>query len=1016
MRLILCFILSFSCIGITIAQSIPSKNITINDGLPSNSIKCFFKDSRGYLWIGTDAGLCRYDGKNMKVYNESNGLKYTQVWSIIEDKKHNLWFSVYGSGLAKFDGKKFTYFNKKNGLINNNIRKVHYSKKNDCLILATENGVSIFDGNKFKSFQKKNGINGFQIVGIDEFKDKILITSSYNGVYALEVNKDLTKSKLDSLFYLNIVYSSFHNSDNYYCCGPDQILYTKNIKNGTIDSIKNPIIWNYSKANSSIYCSAWNVTDPNGGLFEFKNNSITNITQKANITSNGLWCNNYDQATKQLWVGSINKGVFRVDLSRRIEQYNASYFGLKELQIQELFTDKNGSIWIGAKDNILILNKAKKLIVITKSVLQEKVKRYIQTNSKLLQVDLDYIKLNKQIGFTSFNITSDAEGYIWVNNTWGLFCLDSALNIKHFYGSDGGHAIFDKHDKLYYGHMYGKINRLQNKFDRNENSYYFKDNQNIPTDINKIVKQELEDLIWFGTNYKGLFLLENGKFTSLLQQQKFKESNIKELILNSKNELIIGTNNGSVFVTKWDGQKLLIIKEFKPYKDIVGTSISFIEYDDGTYFIGTNKGINILQNNRFVKLLDKSEGLEDIQFNDCVKDKNANLWIASNNGLIKLNTTSILKEIHQSKAPIRINELFVNGNRYTKKLAYTWGAISNDEIELTHKQNDVQILFSSINSFNANKNVYRYKIDGLSKGWSKFLPTGSIQLLGVPNGKYLIHIEGKNIGTGCTFKSKIITLIITPPFWKTIWFIALILFVITITIYIFIRYRIKSIEVKEREKAEITNKLTETKLEALRAQMNPHFTFNAMNSIQNYIIDNDTTNALHYLGEFSKLIRQTLENASEKLMSLETEIRFLESYMNVQKMRFDKVTTSIKMDHSVDKYRTLLPPLILQPFIENAFEHAFENDSDKHQTIDIHFFIDDKKLVCTIRDNGTGFQKGATNSFHKSFGQKLTKDRLDLLNREFETRDFNYEITNLKTVDSNLSGTEVRITFLLLLE
>ena len=124
MRLILCFILSFICIGITIAQSIPSKNITLNEGLPSNNIKCFFKDSRGYMWIGTDAGLCRYDGKNYKVYNESNGLKYTQVWSIVEDKEHNLWFSIYGNGLAKFDGEKFTYFNEKNGLINNNIRNL----------------------------------------------------------------------------------------------------------------------------------------------------------------------------------------------------------------------------------------------------------------------------------------------------------------------------------------------------------------------------------------------------------------------------------------------------------------------------------------------------------------------------------------------------------------------------------------------------------------------------------------------------------------------------------------------------------------------------------------------------------------------------------------------------------------------------------------------------------------------------------------------------------------------------
>ncbi len=1014
MRLILCFIVSFISVGISYTQAIPSKNITINDGLPSNSIKCFFKDSRGYMWIGTDAGLCRYDGKKFKVYNESNGLKYTQVWSIVEDKEHNLWISVYGNGLAKFDGKKFAYFNEKNGLINNKIRKIHYSKKHNCLILATDNGLSIFNGNKFKSFQKKNGIRGFQIVGIDEFEDKILVTSSFNGVYQLTIKKHLNESRLDSLFYVQSNYSSYYDSKKYYCSSPEQKLYTKNLIRGTVDSMKNPIIWNYAKAKNSIYCAAWNVTDPNGGLFEIKNNKIINITKKANITSNGLWCNYYDEETQQLWVGSIDKGVFRVDLSNRIKQFNASYFGLKELQIQELYIDKTGSLWIGAKDYILKTKQNNQAIVISKNQLYQKLTEYLHKHKNVLSQDRGYTLDYQSIGFTSCNIISDLEGYTWVSNTWGLFCFDSKMNIVHFYGSNGGQVVFDTKDRLYYGQLYSSIYRLTNKFDRTKCQEYNLGDNSVPRDITKICKQG--NLIWFGTYSKGLFLLQNGKFTSLLQPQKFKGRYIKELILNSKNELIIGTNNGSVFVTKWDGQKLLIIKEFKPYKDIVGTSISFIEYDDGTYFIGTNKGINILQNNRFVKLLDKSEGIEDIQFNDCVKDKNANLWIASNNGLIKLNTKSILKEINQSKAPIRINELFVNGNRYTKKLAYTWGAISNDEIELTYKQNDVQILFSSINSFNADKNVYRYKIDGLSKGWSKLLPTGNIQLLGVPNGKYLIHIEGKNTGTGSSFQTKVITLIITPPFWKTTWFITLVLLILITLAYLIIRYRIRFIEHREREKAEVTNKLTETKLEALRAQMNPHFTFNAMNSIQNYIIDNDTTNALHYLGEFSKLIRQTLENASEKLMSLETEIRFLDSYMNVQKMRFDRVTTHIKLDHSVDKYRTLIPPLILQPFIENAFEHAFENEVAKQQTIDIYFFLDAGKLICTIRDNGTGFDEGSSNSFHKSFGQKLTKDRLDLLNREFETRDFNYEITNLNTVDSNLSGTEVRITFLLLLE
>ena len=459
-----------------------------------------------------------------------------------------------------------------------------------------------------------------------------------------------------------------------------------------------------------------------------------------------------------------------------------------------------------------------------------------------------------------------------------------------------------------------------------------------------------------------------------------------------------------------------IIKEFKPYKDIIGSSISFIEDVKGTYFIGTNKGINLIQNNRFVKLLDKSEGIEDIQFNDCVQDDKANLWIGTNNGLIKLNTYSILKRIKEPKNPIRITDVFVNGKHYNNQLENTWGAITTDKIQLTYSQNDVQFLFSTNNTFNAKKNQYRYKIDGLSNGWSKYQTNGNIQLLGVPNGKYLIHIEGKNSGTGVSFQTKVITLIITPPFWKTPWFISLVLVLLITMGYLIIRYRIKLIERREREKSEVTNKLTETKLEALRAQMNPHFTFNAMNSIQNFIIDKDTTNALHYLGEFSKLIRQTLENASEKLMPLETEIRFLESYMNVQKMRFDRVTTKITIDNSVDKYRTLIPPLILQPFIENVFEHAFDNDTEKSQIIEIHFYSENENLICTIRDSGNGFKEGDSNSLHKSFGQKLTKDRLKLLNREFETTDFNYQVKNLKVEDSIESGTQVKITFKLIIE
>jgi hypothetical protein len=202
---------------IVVAQTIPCKNITINDGLPSNGIKCFYKDSRGLMWIGTEAGLCSYDGTTYKVYNETNGLKYTQIWSIAEDNDKNLWLSLYGNGLAKFDGKKFTYYDKNDGLINNKIRKMYFSKKHNCLILGTENGLSLFDGKHFKSFIKQAALKRFQIVGIGDVNDKIMITVSYDNVYSINFNANIEKSSLKFEFTPAPSYSSYFSEGNYYC-------------------------------------------------------------------------------------------------------------------------------------------------------------------------------------------------------------------------------------------------------------------------------------------------------------------------------------------------------------------------------------------------------------------------------------------------------------------------------------------------------------------------------------------------------------------------------------------------------------------------------------------------------------------------------------------------------------------------------------------------------------------------------------------------------------------------------
>ena len=158
------------------------------------------------------------------------------------------------------------------------------------------------------------------------------------------------------------------------------------------------------------------------------------------------------------------------------------------------------------------------------------------------------------------------------------------------------------------------------------------------------------------------------------------------------------------------------------------------------------------------------------------------------------------------------------------------------------------------------------------------------------------------------------------------------------------------------------------------------------------------------------IVSNFLENSTQKLIPLHTEIDFLESYISIQKIRFETVQTFIVIDNSIDLYNTQVPPLIIQPFIENAFEHAFERQ-DTSNKIEINFTVRDQQLICTVEDNGIGFSTESLNPNHQSKGLQLTIDRLNLLNKEYKSNKFTLVIANLIKSDTNKKGTLATLTF-----
>jgi sensor histidine kinase YesM len=205
-------------------------------------------------------------------------------------------------------------------------------------------------------------------------------------------------------------------------------------------------------------------------------------------------------------------------------------------------------------------------------------------------------------------------------------------------------------------------------------------------------------------------------------------------------------------------------------------------------------------------------------------------------------------------------------------------------------------------------------------------------------------------------------------------FIITVVILIGFLIFFYVKNRIK----KVNQKNEIQKRLLETKMEALQSQMNPHFTFNAMNSIQNYIVRNKMDDALEYLADFSRLIRQTLDNSIKTTIKLEEEIHYLQAYVNLENKRYKTpVAFTITISENIDTTKVEIPPMLMQPFIENCFVHAF-TPKIVQPYLKLTITLATNFLLITIQDNGVGFDTKLQKT--SSIGINLVKERIKLFN------------------------------------
>lgn len=337
------------------------------------------------------------------------------------------------------------------------------------------------------------------------------------------------------------------------------------------------------------------------------------------------------------------------------------------------------------------------------------------------------------------------------------------------------------------------------------------------------------------------------------------------------------------------------------------------------------------------------------------------------------------------------------------------------ELRFRHWENFFSIAFSAKAYTLGEKCRFRYRLKGFDD-WTEANNRRDANYTNVPGGDYVFQVQVAN--NEGVWNDRILNLPvwIQTAWWASWWFrLAVSLILLTLG-YAAYRYRIVQIRRQERLRTEFEKQLANVEMSALLAQMNPHFLFNCLNSIDSYIIRNESAKASEYLNNFARLMRLILNNSRSNYINLKDELESLDLYLQMENLRFkDKFTYEIKVGDQIDTSLITIPPMLIQPHVENAVWHGLmPRDGDGGKvTIEIAKRGDD--LVCNIEDNGIGrvrameLSSGPRGSHRKSMGMQITEDRIEIINKLYGSN-MQVQIRDLYDDEGSPAGTQVTLT------
>jgi len=981
-------------------------------------------------------------GENFYNYSIAEGLPQSQVFAICQDSAGYIWAGTQGGGIAIFDGQKFKTLPIGLAALRSTFITYLYTASDYTVWIGSTMGLYSYK-NEILLEIKPSGIKSMQVNCITQWDDKMIIGSDKGLFTYHSVKNTLTSSSLE--FKLSSIVNDVKIINNQLWVATDKGLFIQKNPKALFTKVTGLPFPNINLLQSDDYGLVLL------GIFGYGIIKIDASSYKIiSLYDNNLWAKTKSiliPDDDMIWLATENNGIVKLNTCTGEFSVLSEDSGLSGSKIRALMEDSWGNIWIGTsgaglikKTNQLFKHHnmidngfgGNRVYAVTKDKTDKIWMAVSQDNIGYFdgfyfrKVNIDSLKIGVKIK----TLAVDTSGALWIGTEGkGVYCLDST-GTKRFQTSDRSisddwiiQLIADDNNKIWIATQSSGIQCIIRDSDSTFQTLHFNKITGLPDQyIQSMAEDKKNGRIWFGCrNGSAGFIDKNNKIFVFDKKHGLPTKPVNCITLDKIGNCYLGIPGSGVFwspamATSSNIKFSKIILNDKTYS----TNIYSMACDSkANLWVGTENGVckfsigqvsDLMFDMQHFKREDGFLGIENCH-NSISIDDNDNIWFGTMNGLVYYNAR--FETGVQAPPKLRLSEILLF-NKPVGKSGYAsyFSDISDAGVsKLPYHQSHLSFSFDAVQINYPDKIRYRYMLKGTDPNWSTWSEEKRINFSGIAPGNYSFLVQS-------TFNEKQVSntaqvhFIIAKPFWEENWFRLLLFLMGAGLIIVVIKIREAAIKKKvnaQSRELSLKNELLTLEQKALQLQMNPHFIFNALNSIQSLVVNNDPEAARAQIQNFALLMRGILNTSRSKTVSLQTEIDLLTKYLTMEQFcQKNKFNFSISISDEIITEETELPTMLIQPFVENAVIHGISHLSCPGD-IKIRFELEDQTLTCIITDNGVGRKRASelspSKEGHTSLGMEVTGQRLETMKNK--SKEAGKQIFDLYDDSGHAAGTKV---------